>query len=66
MDVRGIQALSRDAPLPHATVLLRLPQLLSPDLIPDSDESGLGLMAMCPKGGKALPVFFVGQSYTIL
>lgn len=44
-------------------IVTRLPQLLSPYLILDGDESIVGLMAKHIFEGKALPVFFYGQDY---
>jgi hypothetical protein len=44
-------------------VLTRLPQLLSKDLLLDSDECIVALMAKHMCGGKDFSVFFYGQSY---
>jgi len=44
-------------------ILTRLPQILSPEWIVDGDECVMGLMAKHMNEGKALPVFFYGQSY---
>ncbi|HZP48687.1 MAG TPA: hypothetical protein VFB07_09145 [Vicinamibacterales bacterium] len=41
----------------------RLPQLLSPNLLVDGDESVLGLMAKHFAEGRAFPLFFWGQRY---
>ncbi len=45
------------------TVLSRLPQLLSPNLMADGDESVLGLMAKHVAQGREFPIFFYGQRY---
>lgn len=44
-------------------VLARLPQFLSGNLLPDGDESVLGLMALHMAEGRAFPLFFYGQQY---
>ena len=44
-------------------VLSRLPQLRSPNLLADGDESVLGLMAKHVLQGKEFPIFFYGQHY---
>jgi len=41
----------------------RLPQLLSPNLLVDGDESVLGLMAKHFAAGREVPLFFWGQRY---
>jgi hypothetical protein len=43
----------------------RLPQLRSPNLMVDGDESVLGLMATHSAQGKEFPVFFYGQRYAL-
>jgi hypothetical protein len=43
----------------------RLPQLQSPNLLVDGDESVLGLMAKHVAQGKEFPVFFYGQHYAL-
>ncbi len=43
--------------------ITRLPQILSPNLLLDGDESILGLMAKHLSEGKEFPVIFYGQSY---
>ncbi|XZF12547.1 hypothetical protein ACTHGU_12200 [Chitinophagaceae bacterium MMS25-I14] len=45
------------------SIITRLPQLLSTNLILDSDECIVALMAKHMMQGKAFPVFFYGQSY---
>jgi hypothetical protein len=44
-------------------VLSRVPQLTSPNLLLDGDESILGLMAKHVSDGTAFPIFFYGQDY---
>jgi len=44
-------------------IISRLPQLLSPNLFLDGDESIVGLMAKHFSEGKGIPYFFYGQSY---
>lgn len=46
-----------------ASLLSRLPQLLSPNLLLDGDEATLGLMAKALAHGRELPIFFWGQRY---
>jgi hypothetical protein len=46
-----------------ATVMSRLPQILSPNVLLDGDEAILGLMARHLAAGEAFPVFFYGQPY---
>ena len=43
----------------------RLPQLRSPNLLVDGDESVLGLMAKHVAQGKEFPIFFYGQHYAL-
>ena len=43
----------------------RLPQLHSPNLLVDGDESVLGLMAKHVAQGKEFPIFFYGQHYAL-
>ena len=43
----------------------RLPQLRSPNLLIDGDESVLGLMAKHVAQGKEVPIFFYGQHYAL-
>jgi hypothetical protein len=45
------------------SVVSRLPQLRSPNLLVDGDEAVLGLMAKHVAQGKELPIFFYGQHY---
>jgi len=45
------------------SVVSRLPQLRSPNLLVDGDECILGLMAKHLAQGKEFPVFFYGQHY---
>jgi hypothetical protein len=47
------------------SVVSRLPQLQSPNLLVDGDESVLGLMARHVAQGKEFPVFFYGQHYAL-
>jgi hypothetical protein len=47
------------------SVASRLPQLRSPNLLVDGDESVLGLMAKHVAQGKELPIFFYGQHYAL-
>jgi hypothetical protein len=47
------------------SVVSRLPQLQSPNLLVDGDESVLGLMAKHVAQGKEFPVFFYGQHYAL-
>jgi hypothetical protein len=51
------------AMLAAASALSRLPQLLSPNLLVDGDESIVGLMARHLAGGREFPLFFWGQHY---
>jgi hypothetical protein len=44
-------------------VVSRLPQLQSPNLLADGDESVLGLMAKHVAQAKEFPIFFYGQHY---
>src|SRR4051812_19940176 len=45
------------------SVLSRLPQLRSPNMLVDGDESVLGLMAKHVSTGRSFPIFFYGQHY---
>ena len=45
------------------SVVSRLPQLRSPNLLLDGDECVLGLMAKHVSQGRELPIFFYGQHY---
>jgi hypothetical protein len=45
------------------SVVSRLPQLLSPNLLLDGDECTLGLMAKHLAQGREFPIFFYGQHY---
>ena len=45
------------------SLVSRLPQLLSPNLLVDGDEATLGLMARHLAQGKEFPIFFYGQHY---
>jgi hypothetical protein len=45
------------------SVVSRLPQLRSPNLLVDGDECVLGLMAKHVAQGKEFPIFFYGQHY---
>ena len=51
------------AALAAISVASRLPQLRSPNLLVDGDESVLGLMAKHLAQGKEFPIFFYGQHY---
>ena len=51
--------------LAAVSVVSRLPQLRSPNLLVDGDECVLGLMAKHVAQGKELPVFFYGQHYAL-
>lgn len=53
----------RLAALAVLAFLSRLPQLLSPNLLVDGDESVLGLMAKHLAEGRQIPLFFWGQRY---
>ena len=46
-----------------ASVISRLPQLLSPHLLLDGDECVLGLMARHVAQGNEFPIFLYGQHY---
>lgn len=46
-------------------VASRLPQLRSPNLLVDGDESVLGLMAKHVAEGREFPIFFYGQHYAL-
>jgi hypothetical protein len=46
-------------------VASRLPQLRSPNLLVDGDESVLGLMAKHMAEGREFPIFFYGQHYAL-
>ena len=54
------------AALAAISVASRLPQLRSPNLLVDGDESVLGLMAKHLAQGKEFPIFFYGQHYAFL
>jgi hypothetical protein len=47
------------------SLVSRLPQLRSPNLLVDGDESVLGLMAKHVAQGREFPVFFYGQHYAL-
>jgi hypothetical protein len=47
------------------SIVSRLPQLRSPNLLVDGDECVLGLMAKHVAQGKELPIFFYGQHYAL-
>src|SRR5258707_45765 len=51
------------AALAIATLVSRLPQLLSPNLLLEGDECILGLMGMHLAQGRDFPIFFYGQTY---
>ena len=51
------------AALAIATLVSRLPQLLSPNLLLEGDECILGLMGMHVAQGRDFPLFFYGQRY---
>jgi len=51
------------AALVAISVASRLPQLRSPNLLVDGDESVLGLMAKHLAQRKEFPIFFYGQHY---
>lgn len=53
----------RLAALAALACVSRLPQLLSPNLLVDGDESVLGLMAKHFADGRQIPLFFWGQRY---
>ena len=53
------------AALAAISVVSRLPQLRSPNLLADGDECVLGLMAKHVAQGKEFPVFFYGQHYAL-
>jgi len=53
------------ATLAAMSVVSRLPQLRSPNLLADGDECVLGLMAKHVAQGKEFPVFFYGQHYAL-
>ena len=53
----------RLAALAAIAFVSRLPQLLSPNLLVDGDESVLGLMAKHFAEGREFPLFFWGQRY---
>ena len=53
------------AALAAISLVSRLPQLRSPNLLADGDECVLGLMAKHVAQGKELPVFFYGQHYAL-
>jgi len=44
-------------------LILRLPQLLSPNLLLEGDECILGLMGLHVAQGREFPIFFYGQKY---
>ena len=47
------------------SIVSRLPQLRSPNLLADGDECVLGLMAKYVAQGKEFPLFFYGQHYAL-
>ena len=49
--------------LAAVSIISRLPQLLSPNLLLDGDECILGLMARHVADARAFPLFFYGQNY---
>ena len=49
--------------LAAASVVLRLPQLLSRNLLLEGDECVLGLMGLHVARGREFPIFFYGQRY---
>jgi hypothetical protein len=51
------------AALAIVTIISRLPQLLSPNLLLEGDECILGLMGMHLAQGREFPIFFYGQKY---
>jgi hypothetical protein len=51
------------AALVAVSLVSRLPQLLSPNLLADGDECILGLMAKHALDGTEVPIFFWGQRY---
>jgi hypothetical protein len=53
------------AALAALSIVSRLPQLRSPNLLADGDECVLGLMAKHVAQGKEFPVFFYGQHYAL-
>src|SRR5262249_21031932 len=60
---RSRAAWSGIAALGAVAVAARLPQLLSPNLLAEGDESLVGLMAMHVARGHDVPLFFYGQKY---
>ena len=63
MTVRSIPAWIYVTALAVATLLSRLPQLLSRNLLLEGDECILGLMGMHVAQGREFPIFFYGQKY---
>lgn len=51
------------AVLAATSVVARLPQLLSPNLLLEGDECILGLMGLHLAKGREFPIFFYGQRY---
>jgi len=49
--------------LAAVSLVVRLPQLLSPNLLLEGDECVLGLMGMHLARGREFPIFFYGQTY---
>src|SRR5262249_41874100 len=60
---RSRAAWSGIAVLVAVAAAARLPQLLSPNLLAEGDESLVGLMAMHVARGHDVPLFFYGQKY---
>lgn len=60
---RSRTALGCIAVLAVVTVLARLPQLVSPNLLAEGDECTVGLMGMHVARGHDLPLFMYGQKY---
>jgi hypothetical protein len=61
--IRSRAAWTSAVVLAAAAAAARLPQLLSPNLLADGDESLLGLMGMHVASGRDFPLFFYGQKY---
>src|SRR5690349_25008108 len=60
---RSIPPWTHVAALAIVTLVSRLPQLLSPNLLLEGDECILGLMGMHLAQGREFPIFFYGQKY---
>jgi hypothetical protein len=60
---RSVPAWVYLAALAVITLVSRLPQLLSPNILLEGDECILGLMGMHLAQGREFPIFFYGQKY---